>query len=210
MLHHLYLNIIFCYFYLELRYSTYLFCRFRGKRGKIYTLSNYLSYQGNDLARSLLLFDSNEVLNYKGYECLNVYFSNLAGYDKKKSWNDRLNILDKITNDFKEYTLNKNEDMKIENLLKISEGIINQEIIKDIPNKLKEIVPKDFEFKELDQKFYAFIKILIISRKQISNKDYMFLVKGLFDVLSDLGVDKNIKIKYKGFYLVSRNIFLKI
>ena len=121
-----------------------------------------------------------------------------------------MNILDKITNDFKEYTLNKNEDMKIENLLKISEGIINKEIIKDIPNKLKEIVPKDFEFKELDQKFYAFIKILIISRKQISNKDYMFLVKGLFDVLSDLGVDKNIKIKYKGFYLVSRKIFLKI
>ena len=29
-------------------------------RGRIYTLSNYLSYEGNDLARSLILFDSEE------------------------------------------------------------------------------------------------------------------------------------------------------
>ena len=75
----------------------------------------------------------------------------------------------------------------------LSEGIINQEIIKDIPNNLKDIVTKDFDFKELDQKFYAFIKILFINRKEISNKDYMFLVKGLFDVLSELGVNKNIQ-----------------
>jgi DNA-directed RNA polymerase len=33
---------------------------FLKKRGRVYTLSNYLTYQGNDLARSLLLFDSNE------------------------------------------------------------------------------------------------------------------------------------------------------
>ena len=79
----------------------------------------------------------------------------------------------------------------------LSEGIINQEIIKDIPNNLKDTVTKkDFDFKELDQKFYAFIKILFINRKEISNKDYMFLVKGLFDVLSELGVNKNIQEKY--------------
>ena len=78
----------------------------------------------------------------------------------------------------------------------LSEGIINQEIIKDIPNNLKDIVTKDFDFKELDQKFYAFIKILFINRKEISNKDYMFLVKGLFDVLSELGVNKNIQEKF--------------
>ncbi|KAF8575774.1 DNA/RNA polymerase [Ramaria rubella] len=51
-------------------------------RGRLYTLSDYLTYQGNDLARSLLLFDRDEVLTNKGYECLNVYLSNLAGYDK--------------------------------------------------------------------------------------------------------------------------------
>jgi hypothetical protein len=87
--------------------------------------------------------------------------------------------------------------------------IINQEFIKDIPNNLKEIVPKDFDFKEWDQKFYVFIKILFISRKQISNKDYIFLVKGLFYVLSELGVDKNIQIKYKEFLSRNPKDFLK-
>ena len=90
------------------------------------------------------------------------------------------------------FNLESKLDMKIENLPKLSEGIINQEIINDIPNKLKELIPKDFDFKELDQKFYAFIKILFISKREISNKEYMFLLKGLFDVLSDLGVDKKI------------------
>jgi DNA-directed RNA polymerase len=51
-------------------------------RGRLYTLSNYLTYQGNDLARSLLLFDFEEILTNKGLECLNIYFSNLGGYDK--------------------------------------------------------------------------------------------------------------------------------
>ena len=59
-------------------------------RGRIYTLSNYLSYQGNDLARSLLLFDTEEYLNKEGLEFLKIYFTNLAGFDKQ-SWNDRLN-----------------------------------------------------------------------------------------------------------------------
>lgn len=117
-LHHLYLNII----NIAILFRAHVFYLpvFSDFRGRLYTLSNYLSYQGNDLARSLLLFDSNEELNEKGYECLNVYFSNLAGYDKK-SWNDRLNISDKITNEFKEYTLNKNEDKLIELIKDLSE-----------------------------------------------------------------------------------------
>lgn len=32
-------------------------------RGRIYTFSNYLSYEGNDLARALLLFAEGEVIN---------------------------------------------------------------------------------------------------------------------------------------------------
>jgi DNA-directed RNA polymerase len=32
-------------------------------RGRLYPLSNYLSYQGNDLARSLILFADGEILN---------------------------------------------------------------------------------------------------------------------------------------------------
>ena len=113
-LHQLYLNII----NIAILFRAHVFYLpvFADFRGRIYTLSNYLSYQGNDLARSLLLFDSNEVLNDKGYECLNVYFSNLAGYDKN-SWNDRINISEKITKEFKEYTLNKNEN-KLNELIK--------------------------------------------------------------------------------------------
>jgi len=53
-------------------------------RGRIYPLSNYISYQGGDLARSLLLFAENyaETLNSYGNECINIYIANLAGYDK--------------------------------------------------------------------------------------------------------------------------------
>jgi hypothetical protein len=79
-LHQLYFNII--NIAILFRAQVFYFPVFADFRGRLYTLSNYLSYQGNDLARSLLLFESNEVLNDKGYECLNVYFSNLAGYDK--------------------------------------------------------------------------------------------------------------------------------
>jgi hypothetical protein len=85
-------------------------------RGRLYTLANYLSYQGNDLARSLLLFDKKEILTEKGVECLNVYFSNLGGYDKI-SWNDRLNYSDKLSNDFKNIVLS-NDEGKLNDLIK--------------------------------------------------------------------------------------------
>lgn len=70
-------------------------------RGRIYPLSNYINYQGGDLARSLLLFGDKhgEVLKTVGIECLNVYLSNLAGFDKL-SWNVRLS---KVNNIVKEY-----------------------------------------------------------------------------------------------------------
>jgi len=53
-------------------------------RGRIYTLSHYLSYQGNDLSRSLLLFaNSNKPINKLGLVYLKVYFANLAGLSKE-------------------------------------------------------------------------------------------------------------------------------
>ena len=59
-------------------------------RGRIYTLSHYLTYQGNDLSRSLLLFgDTKEAINKSGLEYLKVYFANLAGYSKD-SWDFKL------------------------------------------------------------------------------------------------------------------------
>jgi len=60
-------------------------------RGRIYTYSNYLSYQGTDLARSLLLFDKgdNEITN-EGIDYMKIYLSNLGNQDKE-SWNDKIN-----------------------------------------------------------------------------------------------------------------------
>jgi len=87
-------------------------------RGRIYTLSNYLSYQGNDLARSLLLFDSKEKLNHKGLECLNIYLSNLAGYDKL-SWNDRLDKSNIITEQFLEAALDYLNNLSNDKLNKL-------------------------------------------------------------------------------------------
>jgi DNA-dependent RNA polymerase len=121
-LHSLYYNIIHIAYLF--RNQTFFLPVYADFRGRIYTLSNYLSYQGNDLARSLLLFDSEESLNKKGLECLNIYFSNLAGFDKL-SWEDRLNKSNEVTLEFLEASfdyLNKNSKDGLKNLInKVSE-----------------------------------------------------------------------------------------
>lgn len=60
-------------------------------RGRIYPLVNYLSYQGTDLSRSLLLFsDESEPLDDKGVETIYAYLANLSG-KSKASWNVKIN-----------------------------------------------------------------------------------------------------------------------
>lgn len=59
-------------------------------RGRLYTDTSYLSFQGGELARSLLMFKNGTVLNSEGLEALKVYTANCYGLDKK-SYNDRLN-----------------------------------------------------------------------------------------------------------------------
>ena len=80
-------------------------------RGRIYTLSNYLSYQGDDLSRSLLLFKdkNNESLSNEGYKYLLFYFANLAGhsnlsYEERVNWSEN-NIM-KL---YKNYIEDKNK-----------------------------------------------------------------------------------------------------
>jgi hypothetical protein len=69
----------------------FYFPTFADFRGRIYTYSNYLSYQGNDLSRSLLLFANyKNPINKVGLEYLKIYLANLSGYSKK-SWDGRLN-----------------------------------------------------------------------------------------------------------------------
>lgn len=86
-------------------------------RGRMYPLCNYLNYQGNDLARSLLLFTSDEELNSYGEKCLNIYLSNLAGYDKIP-WNQRLGKSSEVISNFK-IAFNNYLDNKGEMLSKI-------------------------------------------------------------------------------------------
>jgi DNA-directed RNA polymerase len=51
----------------------------------MYPLCNYLSYQGSDLSRSLLLFDpiNKEELNEQGLDYLKIYLANLIGLSSK-------------------------------------------------------------------------------------------------------------------------------
>lgn len=73
--------------------ETFYLPTFADLRGRIYTLSQYLSYQGDDLCIFLLLFaDKKErVLGKKGLEYLLFYFANLYGnnnltYEARIQW----------------------------------------------------------------------------------------------------------------------------
>lgn len=101
---------------LYLNYKFYL-PTFADFRGRIYCFSSYLSYQGNDLARALLLFDEGDkILTDDGLTYMKVYFSNLAGQDKH-SWNEKLIWADSNLSDiYSKFLINK-----VDSLSKISE-----------------------------------------------------------------------------------------
>nr|QWO71472.1 RNA polymerase [Termitomyces sp. T70a] len=97
--YHLYSNIInLATLYKDQEFYLLVFVNFRGR---IYPLSNYLNYQGGDLARSLILFADgySEKLNETGIECLNIYLANLASYDKLP-WNRRLSKVNGVVDDY--------------------------------------------------------------------------------------------------------------
>ena len=78
-------------------------------RGRIYTHSFYLSYQGSDIASSLLLFNEGEVLNAEGVYYLYIYganaynFNNIskAPFSKRIEW--VMSNIDKILNMEKDF-----------------------------------------------------------------------------------------------------------
>ena len=82
-------------------------------RGRIYTLSQYLSYQGDDLCKSLLLFGkekNNRALDSKGFNYLLIYFNNLYGnknlnYKDIIQWSkdNIINICDMFINDIDKF-----------------------------------------------------------------------------------------------------------
>jgi DNA-directed RNA polymerase len=116
----LYLNIInLAYLYKDQEFYLPVFVDFRGR---VYPLSNYLNYQGGDLARSLLLFADcyGEIINEIGIECLNIYLANLAGYDKL-SWNNRLNKVPEIVKEYLECATISSTKYIEQNIDRISE-----------------------------------------------------------------------------------------
>lgn len=111
-------------------------------------------------------------------------------------------IIDKDKGNLKE--IDKNEYLletkfDIESLPKLSDGIVNKNVIQNVPLNLQSLVPSGFNFKELDHKFSDFIKFLFISRKHITKKNFKFLVDGIFEILTELGVEPEIKNKFISF-----------
>lgn len=58
-------------------------------RGRVYPYVSYLSYQGNDLARSLLMFAQTETIQTKGFEYMKLYLASSFGLSSK-SFTQRL------------------------------------------------------------------------------------------------------------------------
>jgi len=83
-------------------------------RGRLFTESGFLSYQKSELARSLLLFNTGQVLNSDGLNSLKVYTANCYGKDKL-SYNKRLkwvdDNLDLIINIDKEFIFDASEPL---------------------------------------------------------------------------------------------------
>jgi DNA-directed RNA polymerase len=86
-------------------------------RGRIYTSSIDLNYQGSELARSLILFNNGEVLNEHGLEALKIYTANAWGLDKKSkvdrlSWvEENLKRIITINNDDNDLWLQADEPL---------------------------------------------------------------------------------------------------
>lgn len=91
------------------RNSIFYLPTFADFRGRVYTLTQYLSYQGDDLCRSLLLFANdkeNEPLSEKGFDYLLFYLANLYGktnlsYEDRIQWSKEnvITLYDMFLND---------------------------------------------------------------------------------------------------------------
>jgi DNA-dependent RNA polymerase-like protein len=73
--------------------TTFYINTFADWRGRIYTNSFFISYQGSNLAKNLIYFNEGEILNEKGFDYLYVYGANAYNENglAKKSINERIN-----------------------------------------------------------------------------------------------------------------------
>jgi DNA-dependent RNA polymerase-like protein len=91
-----------------LRYKTFYNPIFSDWRGRIYTNNTILSFQGNELNRSLLYFKNGNILDKKGLEALKIYTANVFG-------------LNKLSNNYKIKWINNN----IEKIIELNNDLIN-------------------------------------------------------------------------------------
>jgi hypothetical protein len=84
-------------------------------RGRIYTNSFFISYQGSNLAKNLVYFNEGEILNEKGFDYLYIYGANAYNENglAKKSINERIawvqNNYQKILKMDKEFLISAKE-----------------------------------------------------------------------------------------------------
>lgn len=83
--------------------TTFYLPTFMDFRGRIYPLVNYLSYQGSDIARSLIEFSEGCILNDNDFKVALHYLANTAGKSKltinnKIKWSRE--FINKINNNF--------------------------------------------------------------------------------------------------------------
>lgn len=98
-------------------------------RGRLYTDTNYLSVQGGNLARSLLMFKNDHILNDRGLEHLKIYSANCYGldklsYNKRLEWtNNNLNIILSVPNldKYRTLTFDQNDKNFYDFLMKADE-----------------------------------------------------------------------------------------
>lgn len=123
---------------LLLKDKTFYHPLFLDWRGRIYTKTNLLSYQSNELAKSLIMFKEGFILNENGYKHLLVYAANCYGKDK-----------DSFTNKLEWAKLNLNNIIDIESkfwltaeqpLLFLTAALELKNYIKD-PNNFKSRLP---------------------------------------------------------------------
>lgn len=73
--------------------TTFYLPTFMDFRGRVYPYVSYLSYQGNDLARALLMFANTETIQTKGFEYMKLYLATTFGlssqsFAKRLDWFD--------------------------------------------------------------------------------------------------------------------------
>jgi len=184
-------------------------------RGRLYTNNTTLSFQGNELNRSLLYFKNGNILDKKGIESLKIYTANCFG-------------LNKLSRNYKIKWVN-------DNFIKIIE--LNNNLIKDAKEKLL-FIASAYELKSYnnnpnefisrlpiyldatasglqhlsvmtkDLNLAKYVNILKNTNDEIPNDIYIEMAKKVSDIINNL-CDSNLYTQIKKLLIEKNRDFLK-